>query len=422
MRVLTMDRRARSQLSLLLHDLGYPPKFVTTTEELVTSLSAGVEQQSALLDVRSLQDEQQLTALKAQFPDIRLIGFDLFERTTEQAPSYPKLLDTCIVLPTHGERAKARLKSALRAPSPTTAATKRSGNTRPPIAFKRPASKFSVKAALRAKVGASATQATPLQAHAVAHYITAQSTSSQAFVAHLKSVAADKGIVIFTGDEGAEFELAARELNYQANSDQTPLNVITADDLSLDNLEKVERAAAKAQKPAYCYIGRTDEFDETTALEVSLFLEYLDNLRNPHLRVVLAHQNGSEAFFRSGVEEIVNTIRRKRVTTPIPSLFERAEDIPRICNALLASLRTAHPFLLVSSITDDAIQYLVESRDELTHSKLVRILRNAVALSQRTALCIEDIKNYGESDITTQHLLESMADEGFFPHAEAANS
>lgn len=252
--------------------------------------------------------------------------------------------------------------------------------------------------------------------------MTAISPAAIQFITSLKSESSDKSVVILTGDEGAEFELAARELNYQSNADRTPLHIVTADDLSLDELEKIERAAVKAQRPAYCYVGRTDELDENAALELSLFLEYLENLRNPHLRVILAHQDGSEAFFRNGVAEVVQTIRTKRAATPIPPLEQRAEDIPRICNKLLAALRTAHPFLLVSSITDDAIKYLVESRNDFSHSKLIRTLRNAVALSQRTALCIEDLKNYGESDTTTQHLLESMADEGFFPTAEAANS
>jgi hypothetical protein len=33
----------------------------------------------------------------------------------------------------------------------------------------------------------------------------------------------------------------------------------------------------------------------------------------------------------------------------------------------------------------------------------------------------DDIKNFGESDLTTQHLLESMADESFFPATETAD-
>ncbi len=419
MHVVTTDRRAKSQLSLLLHDLGYPPRFIATSEDLCKSLSSSMEVKSILLDIQDLTDEQVLTALKQQHANLRLIGFDLFERKRSGQTDYPKGLDSCIVIPSHAERAKARLKSALAVSNPNATAIKRSGLTRPPIAFKRPASKFSVKSALRTKSAAAPiTEIAPV----TAHYMTAISPSSKAFVSELKTETADRNVVILTGGEGAEFELAARELNYQVNADRTPLHVITSDDLSSDILEKVERAAAKAKTPAYCYIGQTDDLDETSALEVSLFLEYLENLRNPHLRIILAHHDGSEALFKEGVAKVVQTIRAKRPATVLPSLDERAEDIPSICNALLASLRTAHPFLLVSSITEGAIQHLIDSRAEFSHSKLVRTLRNAIGLSQRTALCIEDLKNYGESDTTTQHLLESMADEGFFPTADAANS
>jgi len=419
MHVLTTDRRAKSQLSLLLHDLGYPPKFVADLSELSESLSNSVDVKSILLDIQDATDELALEVLKQTQPKLRLIGFDLFERKLATQADYPKALDSCIVIPSHAERAKARLKSALAVSNPNATAIKRSGLTRPPMAFKRPASKFSVKSALRTKMS---TVPTAEAAPTAAQYMTAISSVAKAFVSQLKAETADRNVVILTGGEGAEFELAARELNFQVNADRTPLHVLTSDDLSLDILEKVERAAAKAQTPAYCYIGQTDDLDETSALEVSLFLEYLENLRNPHLRIILAHQDGCESFFKEGVAEVVQGIRGKRPATVVPSLDERAEDIPSICNALLASLRTAHPFLLVSSITEDAIQHLVDSRADFSHSKLVRTLRNAIGLSQRTALCIEDLKNYGESDTTTQHLLESMADEGFFPTAEAANS
>lgn len=417
--VLTKDRRAKSQLSLLLHDLGYPPRFVANQSELRESVSTSGEVKSLLLDIQHISDERELERLKQQHPKLRLIGFDLFERNRAGHANYPTALDSCIVIPSHAERAKARLKSALTVSNPNAVAIKRSGLTRPPIAFKRPASKISVKSALRNKAAAAPTAnnfPVPTQ------YMTAVSPIAKAFVMQLKAETTDRNVVILTGGEGAEFELAARELNFQVNADRPPLHVLNSDDLSLDMLEKVERAAAKAHTPAYCYIGQTDDLDETSATEVSLFLEYLENLRNPHLRVILAHHDGSEALFKEGVAEIVQGIRSKRRATQVPSLEQRAEDIPSICNALLASLRTAHPFLLVSSITEDAIQHLVDSRSEYSHSKLIRSLRNAIGLSQRTALCIEDLKNYGESDTTTQHLLESMADEGFFPTAEAAIS
>lgn len=227
---------------------------------------------------------------------------------------------------------------------------------------------------------------------------------------------------VLRGAEGAEFELAARELNYQLNEDKTPLHVIPLDELSLDELEKAERESAKKQTWLNCYVGRTDDLTESAAIELGLFIEYLENLRNPHMRIILAHADGSEAFLKEGAAEPLKAIIRKRSPLIIPSLQDRPEDISPICRTLLAALRTAHLFLLVYSISNEAIDYLVSESSALSFSKLTRILRNSIALSQRTSLGVEDIKNYGESDTTTQHLLESMADESFFPQSEAANS
>jgi len=153
-----------------------------------------------------------------------------------------------------------------------------------------------------------------------------------------------------------------------------------------------------------------------------LFIEYLSNLRNPHLKLLLGHASDCEAFLHQDTEATVRSLIKRFPAYSIPALTERAEDIPVICQQILANLRTAHPFLLVGSITADAIDYLVSQRSQLSHSKLVRVLRNAIALSQRTSLSVEDIKNYGESDTTTQHLLESMADESYFPDQSAAIS
>ena len=415
MHVLTSDHRAKNQLSLLLHDLGDPPRFFTNSQELCEALSSqATEVKTVLLDTADANDAALLNSLKSRFPGIRLVGFELYARAKEHAALKPSpALDSCILLPAHAERAKARLRGVIRQPA-ANVATNKTAFQRLPLAFKRPASKAASRPLL--SKGFSAKQ--PAQPP---RYLTANSTAAARFIDELVAEGSNSNVIRLTGEEGGEFELAARELNYQFNHDQSSLRLLNGDDLTLDSLEKIERQAKREGRHLTCYVGRTDEWDHNSSRAISLFIEYLDNLRNPHIRLILADECGSEAYFKEGVADAVRTIRSKQKALAIPPIRDRAEDIPAICHSLLANLRMAHPFLLVDSITEEAIAYLVETRTQLSHAKIVRTLRNAIALSQRNTLHIEDLKNYGESDTTTQHLLESMADEGFFPTEEAAN-
>jgi hypothetical protein len=226
---------------------------------------------------------------------------------------------------------------------------------------------------------------------------------------------------LLVGEEGAEFELVCREINFQITNEQTALHMVSPDDLSIDELEKLERAATRDRETLHVYVGCSDDYSAENLHQLELFIDYLANLRNPHLHIYLAHTTGGEEFFRQGVVDIFKSLRPKMELLSVPHIAERIEDIPEICQTTIGLLRAAHPFLAVQRISSSAIQHLVDTRHELSHQKLVRIIRNSIALSQRQVLCVEDIKNYGESGLTNQHLLESMADENFFPSEQSAN-
>ena len=113
-------------------------------------------------------------------------------------------------------------------------------------------------------------------------------------------------------------------------------------------------------------------------------------------------------------------VRKKDNTLSLPTLSERAEDIFLICKTMLAALRMAHPFVRVASFEPEAFSFLQSQGGELNYQKLVRLIRNTAALCKAEIATVEDLKNYSESDGITQHLLESMADESFFPQQDAA--
>ncbi|MGJ8653276.1 MAG: hypothetical protein ACSHX8_08380 [Opitutaceae bacterium] len=411
MHLLTTDRLTKSQLSLILRDLGHSPEFHNSFNELTKGLDANVGSSHILIDLRFELSVLELETLKSKYPTASHIGFERYDTSLETAKRIDASnFSTSIVIPSHSERAKMRLKNALRGTSGVNRKVLPS-TTRPSFSFKRKVTQPPFqKTKNRADSRASDTVSS--------RYLTTKSLTSVRFMETLKAECAEKNsFVIFSAEETVEFELVARELNYQMNRDSCPLHIVSSEELRLDNLEKLERKASKSRTRINCYIGPSEDLDQCAASEVKLFIEYLGNLRNPHARLIMAHEHGSASLFQAGVEEHFASLRQKAKEIEIPRLAERIEDIPEICQQTLGFLRSAHPFLVVTRISNEVERYLLEHRELYSYTKLVRILRNAISLCQRESLSVEDIKNYGESDMTTQHLLETMADETYFPQS-----
>lgn len=413
MNVLTIDSKARSQLSILLRELGYSARFHATVDELNTALKEDANGEVVLVDVTLDTDHAALVNSFASVIGVRFIGFHCFSSTTEASMSgNSDAYKTSLFLPGHAERAKSRLKSAL-APL-----RKQGGGTR--SSFKTPSSALFKRGTTRPPFGfgnAGASIAAPLRPE----YLVCASEAGRAFMSRIGAISDDDLATVLVGEDGAEFELVCREINFQKVADRTALHIFTPDEVSLTDLEVLERKAKRERSVLHVYLGRSDDYSADSLREVELFVDYLSNLRQPYLRIYIAHAYGSEELFREGVEDIFKPLTKKLRRLSLPSLSDRAADIPKLCHSTLGLLRTAHPFLLVQQISNDAIQHLVETRSDLNHSQLIRILRNSIALSKRPILCVEDIKNYGESGLTTQHLLESMADENYFPPEQSVN-
>ncbi|NQY32348.1 MAG: hypothetical protein HRT56_04180, partial [Coraliomargarita sp.] len=130
-----------------MHDLGEQPIFTDNLDELARALEAKGGSKTALLDNSAAHAPTDIKSLKAKYSDLKLVGFESFHPgQTPASPAYAELLDISILLPDHVERAKTRLRTALRQFKPSGAPT-RTGLTRPPIAFKRPASRIAAKVA-----------------------------------------------------------------------------------------------------------------------------------------------------------------------------------------------------------------------------------------------------------------------------------
>jgi hypothetical protein len=422
MNVLTTDNRAKSQLSILLRELGYAASFHNCAETLsgtLAELDASVSER-VLIDLDAGIDHAALLQTLRSKGNVALTGFQIF-KSSQNATLHPnaEYYPSTVILPAHAERAKSRLRTALGAPGGlcgSASARRASANV---LSFsKRTRSPFAMRGASRLPASPPASTA---QAFAPARYLVCKSTAGRELLNQIKLGETDSLTTLLLGEDGAEFELVCREINYQRVGDRSPLHCIRPDAFCVESLEKTERQASRERTVLYVYAGRTDEYSAEALHRLHQFINYLAQLRQPHMRIYLAHAYESEAYFHAGVAERFKPLSEKMERMRIPLLEDREDDIPEICDKMIGTLRTAHPFLMVQQISREAVAYLMETRKELNYAKLVRILRNSLALSQKPVLCVDDFKNYGESDLTTQHLLESMADEAYFPAEQSAN-
>ncbi|MFT5825955.1 MAG: DNA-binding NtrC family response regulator [Yoonia sp.] len=418
--VLTQDRIAKSQLSFILRELGQDTTFYTEVDPLIDTDLPTLNSDAILIDLQVALPTDTLSQLKEAHPELRLIGFQNHSSVdAELHITKPEELNQFFLLPAHAERAKARIKSALQdnstKKSQNKRSTKRNSYTQSP--FTRATTSAHKRLNLPTKQTTRAQEPST-----TTRYVTARSYIASELIQSIKEAAKRHTAIILNGNEGAEFEIVAREVNYQANADRHNMCVIENDEISLDTLETIERNANRNKELSFCYLGTVDDLTEESMQAIQLFIQHLEHLRNPHLRLILAYENGCEYLLRNRVSDIFKSIKKRFDPLTIPDLSERSEDISPICLNLLSALRTAHPFLRVKSISDTGIDYLIQTRHTLNYARLIRILRNSIALSQRSSISPEDFKNYGESETTTQHLLESMADEQFFPSSEAVNT
>jgi len=422
MDVLTSDPRAKSQLSILLRELGQTAVFHSSIESLKESIKSANGRPSQGLLFVDLGEEIDHAALVADLKKgepVRLIGLQFFSANKDAAIDLnAKHYDSSLVLPEHAGRAKSRLKYVLtsRSSGGAQGGALARRQTNPQRAF---ADRFKTKPPFPLNGKASKE---PMALRGGARYLVCRSNVAKDLLLNLQDLARTGKLAhLLIGEDGAEFEMVCRESNFQSIRDRSALNMFTPENFDFNALERLEREASRDRTPLHVFVGRTDEYSAEKLSELVRFLDFLREIRRPHVRVYLAHARGSESLFRAGVAEVFETLCAKMDVLKLPRLKDRADDIPEICHTTMGSLRAVHPFLVAHRISNKAIAYLVEMRGEMSYQQLIRILRNSIALSRQGVLCVEDIKNYGESDLTTQHLLESMADEQFFPADQAAN-
>jgi transcriptional regulator with PAS, ATPase and Fis domain len=285
-------------------------------------------------------------------------------------------------------------------------------------AKKKKAARRKSSATRRAASKRSAASA-PAEPFTLSRYLTAKSPSMQRLLVQITELAKRPKFVLISGEDGADFELAAKELNFRTNGDQSPLHI--ADPMRVE-VDEIKRRLCTRDTTQFCYLGLSYELG---ALTVARLNEYFGQLKpeaveKPAPCFILGHVDDSDTYLEKEVKALIKTFCDLGEVVELPSLGERRDDVSLIAQSVFTTLRTAHPFLLTRTLSRDAIDYLEAQCADMSYSSLVRIIRNAMALTQRDVLTEEDLKNFGDDSPTAQHLIESLADEKFFKDESGA--
>jgi DNA-binding NtrC family response regulator len=138
MYLLTRDRQVRSQLSLLLRELGQKPEFYENANDLLEVLSVSESPSTCLIDIDVNLDPDMVERFKLVRAYSKLIGFVRYQAEAETRISeVSEIFELTIILPSHAERAKARLKAALRQTGLAAAGKRMNLNARANFPLKR---------------------------------------------------------------------------------------------------------------------------------------------------------------------------------------------------------------------------------------------------------------------------------------------
>jgi DNA-binding NtrC family response regulator len=231
------------QLAALLPEIGRECVFHDSPEPLLKAVRKLNKTDFVFYD---LQLEDILWAFEQLYTACKRTNLVAFERMTKQTDidnnQCPAGVENYLLIPDNSERAKERVKGVLREIGQKAAKRK-----------KAKAKKAATRAQAKAKgpempladVQASQQVAAPGSPSvlAIARYLQARSPAMRRLLAEIPAALDVDAHLILEGEEGAEFEMLAREINFQANGDARPLHLIDPMDLKTGELTRLFEAS-----------------------------------------------------------------------------------------------------------------------------------------------------------------------------------
>ncbi|CAA6678732.1 MULTISPECIES: hypothetical protein [unclassified Lentimonas] len=413
--ILTQNSEVKTRLGAFLDEMGKKYVFHDTLLTLEKKLSRLKKTDAVFYD---LQLEEHIWAFEPIYLGSRKTHMVVFEPSDTGSVNYsPMGNEHFLILSKDDARTKKRLITLFHELTKLSAPRK---------AAKKKAKKKAVAKKKATSQTTDATATTPVAEAPVAavtqttRYLQANSDAMKHFAAELKEAAGKHKFTMLQGEDGAEFELAARELNFQANGDISPLIVFDPMNLKSQELEELAESAMAAKVTQYCYLGLTLELNSQSVSEIASFLGHLKmqlKEQDTYLHLIIGHEIESESCFPDNIRPTLDAVRGTSHLLQIPGMASRADDISAIAHSIFSMLRMAHPFLQARSIDSSAIKHLEAECAELDYSRITRVLRNAMALGRSPTLTKDELLSFRDNSPTTQHLMESLADEKYYPSA-----
>lgn len=396
--ILTTDQQMIQQLEELLAGGQQTFSFYDDLETLIDALPKLKKTDKVFYDLQLEPTLMAFDALRYGGTKTNLIAFEPLKKSgDEYISNCPKSAKHYIALSSDTRKAGARLKQLLHEIDSLTAKKKR----------------VRKKASLKKAAAVNTTTPSSPLPITLSRYLTAKSDAMQRLLVNIAELSKEPQFIFITGEDGADFELAAREINFRANGDSTPLHI--ADPMRVE-VDEIKKKVCREDTIGYCYLGLSYELGALTIARLSEYLEALNNTK-PGKEApcfILGHVEDSESYLEDHVKELICAFTSMSKVLELPSMAERREDIGLIAQSIFTTLRTAHPFLMTRTLGKDAIEYLQEACQDYNYASLVRNVRNAMALTERDMLTEEELKNFRDDSPTAQHLVESLADEKFF--------
>lgn len=403
--ILTTDEAMREQLTQLLAGGQETFAFHSDLEALIATLPKLKKVDTVFYDLQLEDTLWAFDAIHYGAKKTNLVAFEpVIEGSSEGAHRCPANAKHYLVLSSDVRRSKVRLQKMMHEINQLSVKKK---------AAKR---KVAKKRVAKAQAVASASVAQEMGAViapvTLARHLTARSAAMQEFTSQISEVANKGSLILIESEDGAEFELAAREINFRANGDAFPLMVLDPMDLCAAQLLILSKGKGT---PCYCYIGLSYELTSNSVGQLANTLKLIFKARGDSpIRIILGHVTDSEDYVSATAMDLVKMFRKDGNILELPGMCDRKEDVQIIAQSVFTMLRVAHPFLCTRTFTSKAIQFLEDGHESLDYSRLVRVIRNSMALTQRDTLTEVELKNFSDDTPTSQHLIESLADETFF--------
>lgn len=403
----------KSRLSLYLRELGKNVLSSPSLVQLAQRYGKELANLTVLLDDEILFAEAEGATLQSLIKDkgVRIIGVIDQEASAEDLDEeiwYEKGVETILSLSSHPSRSKDRLEAALKGRLEKNTSAKIARPKRQFTGLHRWQSNLLGRSKSLSQIN-DKTNTGSSPRHLFCH-----SAAGREFYQRLREIPTDAPMVMLGGLTGSEFELVARELQFLRFGDQQGPFLPIPEELTMENLVAWEKQYSKDSRNGVCYGGLPDELPHEKVQTLKKFAEYLQDLRNPSLTLVVGWEQDHD-FRDLEQANLFKEWKKKHIFLTIPPLGERIEDIRALANTLIAQLRILHPFLVCRSFSESGYLFLEEYAEYHSWEGFCSLIRSAVATTSKPILGAKELEPFKDPSILVAHIIESKADEVYFP-------